>query len=202
MVLLKYTMSLACSTNSGFALVRVDHYGVVEGSDWNREVQHFVDKVVRPQLSTEEAEAVAPQMKAIFQELIEDRVAARVDEIESRLQFDDVSSPGAFERWCATELEKCGWIASVTKASGDQGADVLAQKEDKSIILQCKLYSSPVGNRAVQEAFSAQRHYAAHRSAVVSNASYTKSAQELARTTRVLLLHFSDLGRLDSLLAE
>src|SRR5258708_2803472 len=64
-----------------FALVRVDHYGVVHGSDWNREVQHFVDEVVRPRLSTEEAEAVAPQMKAIFQELIEDRVPVGVTEI-------------------------------------------------------------------------------------------------------------------------
>jgi restriction system protein len=185
-----------------FALVKVDHYGVVQSGDWNKEVQHFVDKVVRPTLSDDEAFAIGPKMNSVFQEMIEDRVAKRVDQIEADLNFDNVTTPEAFERWCAKILEKDGWSASVTKATGDQGADVLARKGNTSIILQCKLYSRPVGNKAVQEAFSAQRHYATQRSAVVTNAGYTNSACELARTTKVLLLHFSDLAGLEMLLGE
>jgi restriction system protein len=95
-----------------------------------------------------------------------------------------------------------GWNTTVTKASGDQGADVVADKSGVRIVLQCKLYSGPVGNKAVQEAFTAQRHYAVHRSAVVTNAEFTKSARELASTTGVLLLHYSDLTRLDELLSQ
>jgi restriction system protein len=183
------------------ALVKVDHYGVVHGTDWNKEVQHFVEKVVRPQLSAEEAEAVAPQMNSVFQELIEDRVATKVDEIEATNNLDEVDNPAAFERWCANELTKIGWHADVTRATGDQGADVVARKGPETIVLQCKLYNSPVGNKAVQEAFSARRHYGMRRAAVVSNSQYTKSARELANTTGVLLLHSSDLGQLDNLLS-
>lgn len=40
-------------------LVRADRYGVVHAQDWNKEVQHFADKVIRPSLTVEEAAAVA-----------------------------------------------------------------------------------------------------------------------------------------------
>src|SRR5208283_2756852 len=57
-------------------------------------------------------------------------------------------------------------------------------------------------NKAVQEAYSAQRHYATNASAVATNAKFSPSARKLASTTGVLLLHYGDLTRLDSLLAE
>ena len=139
-----------------------------------------------------EANAIAGVgMSTVFQELVETRVAKRADEIEAGLSFDAVTSPLDFERWCAQVLGQNGWRTTVTKASGDQGADVLAEKDEQTVVLQCKLYTGAVGNKAVQEAFSAQRHYATRRSAVVTNAQFTKSAQELARTTKVLLLHYS-----------
>lgn len=185
------------------ALVSLDEYGTVQGSAWNKEIQYFADRVVRPELSEDEAIAVATAgMTRIFQELAEDRIAKRTDEIELELSFDKVTTPIEFERWCARLLDSRGWTATVTKGSGDQGADVLAQKDGHSIVLQCKLYTGSVGNKAVQEAFSAQRHYLTSRSAVVTNSEFTKSAHELARTTKVLLLHYSDLNRLDSLIFQ
>jgi restriction system protein len=183
------------------AMVSVDDYGIVQGSAWNKEVQYFVDKVVRPALTEAEANAVAGVgMSALFQELVEDRVAQRADEIEAELNFDAVKTPLDFERWCARVLSANGWATTVTKGSGDQGADVLARKDGELVVLQCKLYTGAVGNKAVQEAFSAQRHYIATRSAVVTNAEFTRSAYELSRTTKVLLLHYSDLNRLDTLM--
>lgn len=185
------------------AMVSADHYGVVQAAAWNREVQYFADKVVRPALTETEANAVAGVgMSTVFQELVEDRVAKRTDELEAELSFDAVKSALDFERWCAQVLGQNGWRTTVTKVSGDQGADVLAQKNGQTIVLQCKLYTSAVGNKAVQEAFSAQRHYATQRSAVVTNAQFTKSAHELSRTTKVLLLHYSDLNRLDHLINQ
>jgi restriction system protein len=65
--------------------------------------------------------------------------------------------------------------------------------------VQCKLYAQPVGNKAVQEALAAQRYYATDHAAVVSNAAFTRSAVQLARSAGVLLLHVSDLDRLDHL---
>lgn len=111
------------------------------------------------------------------------------------------TNPLEFEALCARKMGQGGWDAELTKASGDQGADVICRKGDTSIVLQCKLYSSPIGNKAVQEAFAAKSYYDLQHAAVVSNQSYTKSATELANMTGVLLLNFHDLDGVDNLLA-
>ena len=108
-------------------------------------------------------------------------------------------SPVAFEQHCADFLSMRGWKARTTKGSGDQGVDVLAEKSGVRIVLQCKKYSRPVGNKAVQEAHAAKDFARANRAAVVSNMGYTRGACELARGTGVLLLHFTDLANADRL---
>ena len=90
-------------------------------------------------------------------------------------------------------MQLSGWTAQTTKSTGDQGADVVASKRGTKVILQCKLYSNTVGNKAVQEVFAAKTHLSANFAAVVSNRSYTRSAKELAITTGVLLLDYSQL---------
>lgn len=93
-----------------------------------------------------------------------------------------------FEHWCASRLEEQGWSTTVSKASGDQGIDVVAIKDDFSVAIQCKRYNQPVGNKAVQEAFAGMRHYNADAAAVIATGGFTRSASELAQNTRVLLL--------------
>ena len=79
---------------------------------------------------------------------------------------------------------------------------MVADKDGVTVVLQCKLHKSPIGNKAVQEALAAKTHYGAMAAAVVTNASFTRSAEALSRTTGVLLCHYSDLERLDDLLAS
>jgi restriction system protein len=96
--------------------------------------------------------------------------------------------------FCANQLRQSGWDAQLTKGSGDKGVDVIATKNGVRVILQCKLYSKPVGNKAVQEAAAGKLHEGAHYAAVVSNSSYTPAAEQLAHTTGVMLLHHSGLA--------
>jgi restriction system protein len=68
------------------------------------------------------------------------------------------------------------------------------------LVFQCKLYSQPVGNKAVQEVVAARAHESAQFAAVVSNTRYTAQAQQLANTNRVALLHYGDLRNIDALI--
>jgi restriction system protein len=102
-------------------------------------------------------------------------------------------SPLDYERMCADILTADGWHARITKASGDQGVDVVADRNGVRIVLQCKLYSSPVGNSAVQEVFAGKVHEEAQYAAVVTNAGYTVGARQIANKTQVALLHHDDL---------
>ena len=117
----------------------------------------------------------------------------KVSEIENQNVAVDNLSPSEFERHISKRLETLGWSTSVTKASGDQGADVLANKDGVSIVIQCKLYSKPVGNKAVQEAIAAQKFYLTDMAAVVTNQSFTKSARDLANMGGVLVLHHTEM---------
>jgi restriction system protein len=76
----------------------------------------------------------------------------------------------------------------------------VATKDGVSVVLQCKLHKSTIGNKAVQEAFAAQQHYGAQAAVVVTNAAFTRAAETLSRTTGVHLCHYSDLTRLGDLL--
>ncbi|PQJ95000.1 restriction endonuclease [Chromatium okenii] len=112
-------------------------------------------------------------------------------------------SPIQYEQYCAKILNHTGWRARTTVASGDQGADVFAEKNGIIVVIQCKLYySANVGNKAVQEVYAAKGFYNAHKAFVVSNASYTNSACQLASKLGVFLIHHDDLNRLDSLLVS
>lgn len=93
-----------------------------------------------------------------------------------------------YEQKCAKKLKKHGFKrVKITKESGDQGIDIIAYRKRKKYGIQCKYYSYPVGNHAVQEAFAGAKYYDCDIAAVMTNASFTKSAKTLADRTEVLL---------------
>jgi HJR/Mrr/RecB family endonuclease len=114
----------------------------------------------------------------------------------------DSNDPYEYERYVAEVLCSLGWNAHATRGSGDQGADVIAEKDNLKLIVQCKLYGQPVGNKAVQEVASAERYFGGNVAVVISNNDFTKSARQLADSLGVYLLHHAQLGDLDSLLFE
>lgn len=93
-----------------------------------------------------------------------------------------------FEIWCAQLLADNGFEnVRVTKGSGDQGVDILAEKDDVKFAIQCKLYSSPLGNRPVQEIFTGKAIYGCHVGVVMTNSTFTSGAIEAAAKTGVIL---------------
>lgn len=125
----------------------------------------------------------------------------RNSDLQSELiRIDAMSSDGwAFERYCADLLLKNGFSkAEVTKSSGDYGVDILAEKDGVSYAIQCKCYSNPVGNKAVQEAFSGREYYKQMVAVVLTNSTFTQAANTTAEQTRVLLWDRTKLSELIS----
>lgn len=114
-------------------------------------------------------------------------------------QFDDPSkfvtmyavdgmSGYEFEDFLGKLLGTIGYDVQVTKRSGDQGADLFAEKFGQKIVIQAKNYSDNVGNSAVQQVLAAKTFYGCDEAMVVSNSFYTSSAKELAKSTSVKLI--------------
>ncbi len=82
--------------------------------------------------------------------------------------------------------EQLGYDVSMTKTTGDQGADLIMEKNGTKVVVQAKYYSSPVRNSAVQEVVGALKYYGAQKAIVVTNNTYTNVAIELAKYNNVL----------------
>lgn len=104
-------------------------------------------------------------------------------------KIDAMSTDGwQFEQYCADLLTTLDYTnVTVTTGSGDYGIDVLAEREGVTYAIQCKCYSNPVGNKAVQEAFSGKEFYKRMVGVVVTNNSFTQAAIKTAAETRILL---------------
>lgn len=103
-----------------------------------------------------------------------------------------------FEHFCADILRSNGYVrVSVTPASGDQGVGVLAEKGGLKFAIQCKKWSYPIGNTAVQEVSAGKAFYKCDVAVVLTNSTFTKGAIELAEATGVLLW---DGDKLDELI--
>ena len=182
-------------------LVQKDAYGQPRIDKWQKEVKYFVNSQIIPSLTARQREALLWNYSAV-EAAIERRVEAAGRNQPAFQIFSDDMTPSEFEAFCAEELRRAGWDARVTLQSRDQGVDVIAEKNNVRAVVQCKLYSRPVGNKAVQEVVAAKVHEQAHYGVVVSNSSYTLAAQQLATTNGVRLLHYRDLPKLDDMLSK
>jgi restriction system protein len=167
-------------------LTYVDDYDTLELGGFRNELKRFVGK----KLSHIERVDAEELIVAIFS-----HVSQLKKEKEDSSRASNMT-PEAYEALCAKILSQQGWSTRLTRKTGDFGVDVIAEKNGLKLVVQCKLYSSPVGNKAVQEILGAKQFEDADFAAVVSNAGFTVAARVLAQKVGVLLLHHDELKEL------
>ncbi len=94
-----------------------------------------------------------------------------------------------WEQYLYDVCEALGYEVELTKASGDQGVDLIAMRGNERIAIQAKGYTDKVSNKAVQEVVAGQRFYKCNSCAVITNSSYRSSAFELAAVNGCVLIH-------------
>ena len=108
-----------------------------------------------------------------------------------------------FETWIARLLKDHGFDdVRGTPPTGDQGADLIAKKSGKTIIIQAKRHQGAVGNRAVQEVIGAVIYYSGDEGWVITNSTFTPSAKELAHKSNIKLIDGRTLANFKVFLSE
>ena len=130
-------------------------------------------------------------LRALWNEIV-------VPDIDQTKSVNNKMSGSDYEEYCANILSNAGWKVSITKASNDQGVDIIAEIENLKFCIQCKRYSNPVSNKAVQEVYAGKDFYRGTHAVVVSNAGFTKSARDLAKSSGVILISDIELEKLKS----
>lgn len=105
------------------------------------------------------------------------------------MKIDSLDTSGVYFENVACELLRENGFQNIkmTKTSNDYGIDITAEKDGISYAIQCKCYSSPVGNKAIQEAYAGKEFYKCMIAVVLTNSTFTKNAVETANATQVLL---------------
>jgi len=199
-------------------LLDVDAYGNIKDKGWGIEegkqaagILYFIQNVLWPNIAYygEGEEFFGRYVLRSFGIAdtifwLEQKINKACDEIDSRQPDDEVESMSGpdYEDYCACILQEAGWEVETTVSSGDQGVDLIAMIDDIRVCIQCKRYSKPVGNKAVQEIVAGMTHWNGTHAVVVSNAGFTKAAQKLAESTGVFLLSDMELENLENRLYQ
>lgn len=125
---------------------------------------------------------------------------ARIAEIERLLRSGVPENALEFEKWVAVQMMSLGWGAQTTRGSGDQGIDVIAERNGIRIGFQCKGVSKPASNKAVQEVIAGGRFHNIDNLVVVSTADFTKSAKQLAKAADLTLMHPFNIKKINDAL--
>lgn len=102
-------------------------------------------------------------------------------------EIDEMSGTD-FEKFCVELLQRNGFAqVEHTGKSGDQGADIIAYKDDKKYVIQCKRYSRKLNNHAIQQAHTGKTIHGCDVAMVITNNYFTAGAIEAAKATDVIL---------------
>jgi Restriction endonuclease len=185
-------------------LVQHDKNGAPILKKWEGVVDQFLTDIVR-QAGGQSPLAMLMESatnRAIAARRVTTKTALALQQAPANLPFSDNITPAEYEGYCANQLRGGGWTVFQTKLVGDQGVDLIAEKDGMRVALQCKLYTSPVGNKAVQEIAAGKVHHRAMYGVVVTNNRYTDAAKALAASNKIHLLHHNELASLKQILTK
>ena len=175
----KFYSVLSLKRNNG---TKLDSYGNSITKEWDNEIKYFIKNTCNLSFKKEYPKFINKYLNKL--------------EKSKNIQNTSNISPVEYESYICLKLKTLGFKAQTTKASGDQGVDVLAEKNNIKFAIQCKLYSSPVGNKAVQEVCAGRDFYDADYGIVVTNNTYTPAAKKLANKNEIILLNDRELEKL------
>jgi len=98
-----------------------------------------------------------------------------------------------FEGFLSRVFETLGYQVRLTKASGDQGADLLVSGKGRKIAVQAKGYADSVGNHAVMEVIASMAFYGCDSCVVITNSRFTRTAVQLAQVNGCRLIDESQI---------
>lgn len=107
----------------------------------------------------------------------------------------------SFEDKCLRVLKAMGFIAQVTKRTGDGGIDLIATSSQPVIsgkyIVQCKDWANPVGEPPLRDLYGVVSDQKANKGILITSSTFTDAAIEFAKGKQLELIDGDQLGALE-----
>lgn len=157
--------------------------------DWKR-LDEFREKANQKgiNISTKDYKELSELLKH-FIDKKENKYLSETIDTKAVHSMSELSKSGVeFENLVVRLYDAMGYASKRVGGAGDQGADVIANKNGESILIQAKCYQMPVDNKAVQEATAGRVHHGCTKATVITTSSFTPSAVALAKSNSVELI--------------
>lgn len=117
-----------------------------------------------------------------------EKIIKERDEKRRNYEYWSNLDPYEFEKEIAILFEKHGFIATVTKGSGDGGIDVLLKRNENRYVIQCKRYATKVGPAAVRDLYGTMVSGSFDGGFLVCPSGFSKKAIEFASHKKIQFL--------------
>ena len=158
-------------------------------AEWQLEAERAQREVERARL---EAERVRLEEERAREE-------ARREALRKREEYWNGLSGLEFEKELGTLCERRGYKVSFTPISGDEGVDLILQKNGKTTVVQCKRHKSPTGPAVVRELFGSMTAFRADNAILACTGGFTKGAKKFADDNSITLVSALDLARMSEI---
>jgi restriction system protein len=184
-----------------------DRYGTMLADGWEREKAAFIASRISPRLRNAGYENMLPALLPAIDTEIERRANALVEpslsgaddrmEYANRAQHEAVDAElSDYASRCTSLLQSAGWTTDPSPPAYNKAVDIFAERDGRKLLLQCKGGVTPVGVEAVQQIFTLKDRRHADIAAIITQAPFTRAAQQMASAAGVHALHDEDLMRL------
>lgn len=182
-----------------------DDYGNTVDKGWKKELKYFARTMLVPTLETQWSTSITEDEDFLAlirpNEFGYEKLIALLNIIYLNIQEEhetitlsqEIKTGIDYEHYIEQILQQNNFDVTRTPATGDQGVDLIVSKNNQRIAIQCKYYSKPVGNKAVQEVASGKDFYSCQYACVVSNNTFTPAARKLATSLNIALLNEDNL---------
>ena len=112
-----------------------------------------------------------------------------MDDIDDISQLQNSKKKGdLFEQYCARLLEMNNFQkVEVIGGTGDMGADIIAWKAGRKIVIQCKCYKGTVAYHALEQTVTARKNYAAGDAIILTNGWFSDQTIRVAPEHQIYL---------------
>jgi len=106
------------------------------------------------------------------------------------------------EREVARLYKRLGYIVTQTRASFDEGIDLILHKDGTKIIVQCKGHDKPIGVGAIRDLYGVLMHSKAESAILVCTAGFTKGVKKFAFGKPIQLVSATELVKMAESVGE
>ncbi len=99
------------------------------------------------------------------------------------------------EKECASLFARQDYLVTDTPPSGDEGIDLILEKDGKKTVVQCKGYEDPAGPNIVRELFGSMHHFKADSAILVCTGGFTRGVWDFVKGKPIRLMSAKTLAQ-------